>query len=297
MGKTCNSFNNNKIISFDNMYIWLMKNKDNYDYIIIRGVHFTLNLLNKLSKKYSYHSSLFSKVIYIEQNKDKEKRQIIKYFPNIINMCLLEFKYSTRKDRFCIPPIIYEESQINHLDSKAFKYDFCFTGSHHMGSQLEVLLSVFSQYKNIKIIVAGSCTRIDYEKIIEKLKNTYKNNNNIIINISKNGFSSTELDNIILDSRIGIRLDNELSECVSSKLLNYIDLEKPPLIQRSETHEIIFGKDYELFIDNVIITKNDIIDILEKYENKLIYKNLLSDVKKAKEILNAKNIINNNYKI
>ena len=166
-----------------------------------------------------------------------------------------------------------------------------------MGSQLEVLLSVFSQYKNIKIIVAGSCLRIDYEKIIEQLKKTYKNNDNIIINISKNGFPSTELDNIILDSKIGIRLDNELSECVSSKLLNYIDLEKPPLIQRSETHEIIFGKDYELFIDNVIITKNDIIDILEKYENKLIYKNLLSDVKKAKERLNAKNIINNNYRI
>lgn len=262
---------------------------DKYDYIIIRGIFLGMEL-SKLN-----YDNYKKKIVYIQQNKIEEIK-FFKYYENIINMCFLEYINSKRINKHIIPPIYFKQKVLN--DKKNILYDFCFTGTHTTYSQFDIILKVFKKFSKFKIILAGSC-QVNYLRTFNILKNKYKSCKNIIFEIKREGIPSNRIDEIIMRSKVGIRLDNNnpLWECLSSKVLTYINLEIPCLIQRTKTHELLFGSDYELFLDKKPkITEKNLNNILIKYQ-KINYNLLVQKIRNSKKKLDPHKLINNNYRI
>ena len=286
-----NLFNNNnysiwngyKTIYFNKLINYIKKTYKYYDFIIIRGPKLMQNICNLNPNP--------NKIIYVQQNKSIEKN-FLNNKMKIIHMTFLEFFENKNKNKYIIPPLLYKNIIINNMN---LKYDYCFVGTLHNLSQINVVLDVFSKQSK-RIIIAGLCLN-DYKSSLDVLISKYDKNKNIIFNVPKEGLSDDECNNIISESRVGIRID-QISECLSSKLLTYINYEKICLIQRTKTHEIIFGENYPFFLEQKEkVSKSDFSNIVDKINNYYKLDDITKVIKNVKNKINPEKLILNNYNI
>lgn len=275
---------NNIIIAEKEIIKYINDNIIKYDFVILRGYIF-------IKKYYKQFSSLSrSKMIYIQMNKNENE---IKELNNLkrIHMTFLEyFNRSDKKDAYIIPPLIEDKVTINNIKKI---YDFCYVGTLHNDSGILTLCDFFSEKTKIKIIFAGKILQSFYDSLQIIIKK-FINNKNIIFNVSLEGLDKKICDNIINQSIIGIRID-DLHECLSSKILTYINYEIPIILQKTKTHEYLFGSDYPFFLPQVKnISVNDLNVLLSK---KNTLESIKNKIRQTKKLLDPDNLIKNNYKL
>lgn len=280
--KDIRSSNNNTLMKEASIIKYINNNVSQYDYIILRGYTF----ITRYFKSFSSLSK--SKMIYVQMHKEKTS-------PNLknlkrIHMTFLDyFNRMNEKDAYIIPPLIDEKITINNNKI----YDFCYVGTFHEDSCINEICEYFSDQPDLKINFTGKILPVFENKFLT-IKEKYLNKKNIIFNISKLGIEKSICDKVIQQSKIGIRID-DLYECLSSKVLTYINYEIPVILQRTTTHEKILGVDYPFFLPrNKNVTSKDFENLLSK---KVDLDNVISKIKETKKILDPDTLIKNNYKL
>jgi hypothetical protein len=274
---------NNSIIKTIKLIKYINSIIKKYDYLILRGYNF-------IKKFYKFFNPLsISKMIYIQMNKNEEK---LKQLSNlkIIHMTFLE--YFDRKDKqnaYIIPPLIEEKITINEIKKI---YNFCYVGTLHNNSGILTLCNFFAKNPKLQIIFAGKILA-SFDKELKIIINNFKNNKNIIFNVSQSGLDKKICDKIIEQSSVGIRID-DLYECLSSKILTYINYEIPIILQRTKTHEYLFGHNYPLFLpQNKYISIDDLNNVIN---NKINLESVKKIIKNTKKLLDPDNLIKKNFK-
>jgi hypothetical protein len=275
---------NNSMIKNIKLIEYVNSNIKNYDFVILRGSNFIKNYYN------FFDSLSISKMIYVQMNKSEEKLKELSNL-KIIHMTFIEyFNRIDKKDAYIIPPLIYEKKYINKFKKI---YDFCYVGTLHNNSGILELCNFFANNNHLKIIFAGKIL-LSFHEELKIILNKFINNENIIFNVSLSGLDKNICDNIIENSSIGIRIDS-LDECLSSKVLTYINYEIPIILQRTKTHEYLFGYNYPLFLpQNKNISMDDLNNVINNKINLELVKN---KIKETKKLLDPDNLIKNNYKL
>jgi len=283
-----NENNNIRRVKEDYIINFILNSFKNYDYIIIRGITLTQNLIEyKDFKKIYLH-----KLIYIDVDRVNELAYKYKLF-NSINMTFQRyFELKDFKNEYIIPPLSSVNYQIKNIPFHKKKYDFCIVGTFSYNSNLENILNKFINIEYNIFLIGKSRYPSQY---FNDLKNKYSSYNNIIFNIKDEGVSAQECIDIIIDSKFGIRFDKPV-ECLSSKVLNYISYKTIPIIQNIKTHEYILSSDYPFFIDKYDITCNQLSTILKNLDDKNKIDKAIFLIDKAIEKLNMKNLLENNLK-
>ena len=243
--------NSNQLIIDDRiMSAVLLSNIDKFDYVFIRSIYFMKTFICILLSDLIMTdiginanaidlNKILKKIIYVVIDREEEKK-FINILPNTFHMTLVKY-YSEKKKypnipQYIIPPLLRDRSIYNkNFDIKNTKYDFCTVGTLHSYSHIENIIKCLEN-SNYSLIIAGKIHK-PFEVELNKLKEKYKNNNNIIFYCWRKGITKEESENIICKSKYGIRIDRPV-ECLSSKVLNYISFKRIPIIQNTR---IIIG--------------------------------------------------------
>ena len=100
-----------------------------------------------------------------------------------------------------------------------------------------------------------------FSNLMNKIKNL-KNKGNFKYEFNEKGVDGDKIKDIIIKSVVCIRLD-AIREVISTKLLNYIDLNKPVIVQNLKTHKYILGDNYPFLID---INKNIVLELINVFK-------------------------------
>ena len=291
------------IVNFNVLIKYIIKNINNYDFIIIRSIELmqTLNLflINILNNNIELKNKILQKIIYIVVDRNEEKK-FISNLHNVFHMTYIAYFNDKKRlphvPHYIIPPLLTDESiyKTNFSINNDIKYDFCIVGTLAERSYLEQILPIFTNI-NYSLIIAGKIQH-HWVDTFKSLFKKYETNKNIHFYCKEQGISKDESNKIILQSKFGIRIDKPV-ECLSSKVLNYICYNRIPVVQRIKTHELLLTKDYPFFVSiDPMDTSKDFLNILSTInEDKIKLAKEL--VIKAKEKLDVENLLKNNFSI
>ncbi|RXK18812.1 glycosyltransferase [Macrococcus sp. DPC7161] len=241
---------------------------EKYDAIFIRSLEVVDAMLQKSQ---AIASKLYAYITGITSDQQLLSEQEIELLSNVTNnsgylLCqTLEMKNHILKQTnidsnhiIDLNPMIPNQTlSFNDLFKEKKAYDtFCYTGKFAYEWNIIEMITQFREvvekHPNAKLYIAG-----------DQFKNTDKNemfvaNAKYLIEHSKNvywlgGLPRQDTLNLIRQCDIGLTYRHEdLSDSLelSTKLLEYCSLGVPPILNRTEMHERIFGKDYPYFAND-----------------------------------------------
>ena len=280
-----------KYITETELIKFIISQKNDYDYIIVRGI----SLMNKLANY--INNVLLDKIIYIVVDRPSEYNFINK-IKNTFHMTLIRYiteKQNTKIPQYIIPPLLIDENIYNtNYSLLNTQYDICIVGTIYKDSNLDNILNIINKLNNIKIIIAGKIVN-NFIKEMDGIILKFQKNKNIIFNVSWEGISEQDSHNIILKSKIGMRYDKPI-ECLSSKVMNYICFNRLLIVQDIYTHKYLLSENYPFYINKDDILCNKLFYILNNMtEDKVeLAKKLIND---AKNKINPGILLKNNFQI